>query len=136
MRTMPTPSCSTRPLPAVHAAALELDLLSSRWLVDIQCSAVPKSQRAAESAVIAIELASAGHRRKHHVRRAQESAVVCQAAFRLLFARGMLDVRTYDEARRRVDQLLAGLDAVSAAPDKDCASVGLPSLEPEAEDQN
>jgi hypothetical protein len=86
-------------------------------------------RRVTENAVIALEIASLGHRPQHHLRRAQEAVAVCQSAFRILYARGQIDVRVFDEARRRIEQVVVGLDRLSDTPEKDWSSAKLPPLE-------
>ena len=134
---MPTSTAfSEGPLPAVHAAALELHLVAIGWLASVRQrnSKVSRIRRATERTALAVEAATAGHRRSYHLGRAHEAMVSSLGLFRLLYLEGHIDARVFDQARRRIDQILAGLDQLSAATKEEWLTLELVPLEKEVTD--
>jgi hypothetical protein len=106
------PFHSERPLPAVHAAILELHIVNIGLLASVQLrnSEIGQIRRATGRAAIAIEHATAGHRRRDNLRRAHEAMMTCHGLTQLLHLEGMIDARTYGLVRRRIDQIVSGLE--------------------------
>jgi hypothetical protein len=125
---------SERPLPALHGAALETHLVVNRWLAAIKLrdSAVSRIKRLTRRASIAIDVATNSQRSGFHLRRAREAILECRAELRILRGEEKIDQRLYDHARRRLDQIIGGIDQLSAKPEEQWFSVELAPLEVEA----
>jgi hypothetical protein len=109
---------SERPLPAVHAALIEFQLVLSRRLTEFQ---LPDSQtaaieRAIERATILLELANAGHAPRLHLLRAHKSMVTTFGVMRLMHVKKKIDSQLFDYVRCRIDQIISCLEELKAVP--------------------
>src|SRR3954468_3878655 len=89
----------------IHTSLIEFHLLTKNWLAGIGSSEISRMRRATARAVGAVEVASAGFRRAHHLRLAQESLRWMRSGFGLLFLEKVISPEVFDEARRRLDQI-------------------------------
>ncbi len=124
---------SQRPLPELHAALVELQLYALRWLTPVWAPARMTAciHRAAMTATMSVEVAAHGPRQRPFLKRAKEAAHVFMSALRQLEIHGGLDLRILDEARRRTDQVLLGLDQLAVTPVEEWTALHLPPLAPE-----
>jgi hypothetical protein len=133
---MPTKPFSERPLPAVHAAILELHLISIRSLTQVRFrdSEIRQIRCATERAAIAVELAASGHRRGYNLQRAHEAMIVSLGLMRLLHIEGMLARKPYDQVRRKADQILFGLEQLDDSSVESWSTIELVPIEDVASD--
>ena len=106
------PVLSERPLPPVHERIVELRRMARTWL-----EALPKRHsrkvridRATETAILSVEQAALGIREQRHLTAARTAMIRCAGNFRLLRIDEELGSLIYDEARRRIDQIVSALE--------------------------
>jgi hypothetical protein len=125
---------SQRVRPAVCGAALELHLLSLRCLSDARDPKATKILHATERAAVALELAAVGHRRDDNLRRAQKEMTTSLVLVEALHLIGRINARVCDHLRRRIDQVVSGVEQMIIAPPGECLALELPPLEEEAKE--
>jgi len=101
---------SARPLPVVHAETEKLYQFVQRELTRAPAPLAGRIQRGVLNAALAIASASLGSRTRYHLRRAREAMLPCLGLFRFLRIDGHVNEAVYEQARRRIDRILAGID--------------------------
>jgi hypothetical protein len=124
---------SDRPLPPVHERIVELRRSARTWL-----EALPKRHsrkvridRATETAILSVEQASLGIREQRHLTAARTAMIRCAGNFRLLRIDDELGTLVYDEARRRIDQIVSALEnLMTPATGEPSPTPAMPEMEP------
>jgi hypothetical protein len=116
------------PLPAVHGAIVELHLIIARGLAPVRI------RRATERAAIAVEHAAAGHRRRYNLQRAHEAMITTRSLMRLLYLEEMIEGGAYHHLRRRIEQILSGLEQLGDAAPERWSAIELVPIDSESSD--
>jgi hypothetical protein len=125
-------------LPAVHGAILELHLIIIRCMasVGLHNYDVARIRRATQRAAIAVEHAAGGHRRRYNLQRAHEAMITALALMRLLHLEEMIEGRPYHHVRRRIDQILLGLEQLTNTAPECWSAVELVPVDSESNDSD
>jgi hypothetical protein len=113
----------------IHHALSELHLFVTKGFGQAPSTEAARLIRATIRARGAVKIAGAGVRRGHHLGVAIESLLWAQNGFEVLLLNGKIEHEMFDEARRRLDQVLQGLERLSGAADGSWSTVELPKLE-------
>jgi hypothetical protein len=121
-------------LPSVHAAMEDFHKKTLEWLARAPSLFTSRIHRATLTATIAVSSAALGNgSRERQVARAKAAIIPCHQVFRLLCMGGHVNAVVFDEARRRIDQILAGLDVLAKVSIEKWPELELASLEAAAE---
>jgi hypothetical protein len=125
---------SRRPRSAVYHSAREIHYFILRALAGIRDRRATLARNSAESAALAVEFAEDSPER--NLPRALAAIRTSMFHCDTLCALEILDRKTHDYLRRRVDQLRAGLEALKIAPPDQWLALPLPPLEDEPTEQS
>jgi hypothetical protein len=127
---------ASRPLPRVHEALQSLQVFADQLLKrkNVKVREVARVFRVIERATFAVELGATGRRRKYHLDRAQDAVVLTMAIFSQLCLHRTIGAQPFEEVRRRISQIMAGLEALEEIGEGEWASAALPPLDPPADD--
>lgn len=129
------PALSQRERSAICAAAIDLELLCARLLSHLREPKVTKIRRATERTSLAIELAATvGYRRDSNLRRIVADMATTLLLVRTLHLEGKIGSRVCDYLRRRIDQIVSGVEQMSTTRPDEWSALALPVLEPEVAD--
>jgi hypothetical protein len=128
----PQISESKRPRPAVYYSAREIHFFVLRALAGIRDRCATLARHSAERAALAVTLATAKDSPERNLPRALTAIRTSMFHCDTLCGQEILDRRAHDYLRRRVEQLIAGIEALQAAPDDQWLALPLTPLEPEA----
>jgi hypothetical protein len=126
-------------LPAIHEAAREFHLVVRQWIANARApaSAIGVLAVVTRRARVALEVAAHSQSYRRHLQRARENMLTCLAEFPTLTDEGYFCDELCREARRRIDQILRGIDQLLATPVEQWLQLELPPLEPtEAQDDS
>jgi hypothetical protein len=127
------PVLSERSLPPVHARIVELRRMARTWLEPLpkRHSRKVRIDKATETAILSVEQALLGIREQRHLTAARTAMIRCAGNFRLLRIDEELGSLVYDEARRRIDQIVAALEnMMSPGATESSPTPATPELEP------
>jgi hypothetical protein len=127
---------SRRPRPAAYHSAREIHFFVLRSLAGIRDRCATLARNSAERAALAVELATSGDSPDRNLARALTAIRTSMFHCDTLCAQEIIDRRTHDYLRRRVDQLKAGLEALQATPNDRWLALQLPPLEAEPTEQS
>jgi hypothetical protein len=126
---------SRRPRPAVYHCAREIHFFVLRCLSGTRDRRSMLARSSAERAALAVELATAGDSPERNLPRALTAIRTSMFHCDTLYALEIIDPKTHDYLRRRVDQLIAGLKGLEASPPDQWLDLALTPLESEATEQ-
>lgn len=112
----------------IHHALSELHVFVAQGPAGIPTTVAARLVRATIRARGAIKIAGSGVRRGHHLGMAVESLTWTQNAFEVLLLDRKITPELFDEARRRLDQVLQGIELLSGAGEGNWSTVELPAL--------
>jgi hypothetical protein len=112
----------------IHHALSELHVLVAKGLAQVPSTEAARAIRATFRARGALKIAGSGVRCGHHLGMAVESLIWTQNAFEVLLLDDRITPELFDEARRRLDQILQGIERLSGVSDGNWSTVELPSL--------
>jgi hypothetical protein len=112
----------------IHQALSELHVLVSQARAEFPSTVAERLLRATMRARGAVKIAGSGVRRGHHLGMAVESLTWTQNTFEVLLFDGKITPELFDEVRRRLDQVLQGIELLSGAGDGNWSTVALPAL--------
>jgi hypothetical protein len=118
-------------LPAVHVAAREFHLAVREWIASARApaSAMGVLAVATRRARVALEVAAHSQAYRRQLQRARENMLTCLAEFPTLTDEGYFCDELCLEARRRIDQILRGIDQLLTTPVEEWLKVELPPIE-------
>lgn len=122
---------SRQPRPAVYHSAREIHYFILRGLAGIRDRCATLARRSAERAALAVELATAGESPGRNLTRALTAIRTSMFHCDTLGALEIIDRQAHDYLRRRVDQLIAGLEALRTTPSDRWLDLPLTPLETE-----
>jgi hypothetical protein len=113
----------------IHNALNELHALTKTWLAGVLSPAVAKMQRGTARALGAVQVASTGRRCGYFLGVASESLLLTRGGYYALFLEREISSEIFDEARRRINRILVGLEQLKTVPLAEWSTVELPVLE-------
>jgi hypothetical protein len=124
------PAAPAHEVHPIHDVIVDLHFFAKEWLESVRQlrTEVARIRRATARAAGALQVASRGDRRKHHLRLVRESMGWCRSSFLLLFLEGHIPAEVYDEARRRIDQIDSGVKRLESAGDESWSAIEPPPL--------
>src|SRR5688572_2634684 len=102
--------------PLVHKLVVAFHLDARKHTEHVETPRASRIRRATTNAVLALELASRGHRSTVNLRLAHEAISVCSCLFELLFLEERLESRLQDDLQRQMEVILRSLDDLARAP--------------------
>jgi hypothetical protein len=124
-------SDSRSPRPAVYFCAREVHFFLLRALTQVRNRSAMLASRAAERAALAVDLATAGDSPERNLPRARTAIRTSMFHCDTLYELGIIDRRVHDYLRRRVDQIIAGVEQLRSAPEDQWLGLQLTPLESE-----
>jgi hypothetical protein len=122
-------SHSSRALPSVYSCIEALHACALKWMRGAPSIYLSRVRRATVGAGLAVLSASHGSRVRYNLVRAREAILPCLGVLRFLRLEGHASDNDVADACRRIDQILSGLEQLSAVPIEQWADLKLPPLE-------